>query len=123
MRKNVFLTSRMPPPRLSGFVIMETKMKKAQSIVEYAIAFVVVVSGIIAIGFIADARGVFQNHFDEVMQEMSMNNQPVAVVLNSDNSSEKDDSKTAASEENNSEEDDSTGVKAGGISAFGVWWK
>jgi hypothetical protein len=49
------------------------KMKKTQSIIEYAVAFVVVVAGIVAIGFIANAKGVFQNHFNDAMQEMGIN--------------------------------------------------
>lgn len=45
---------------------MKIRKKKTQSVIEYAIAFIVVASGIIAIGFIANAKGVFQNHFSEV---------------------------------------------------------
>ncbi|MCF7892884.1 MAG: hypothetical protein K9L77_01815 [Candidatus Omnitrophica bacterium] len=41
------------------------KKKKSQSVVEYAVAFMVVAASLISVGFIANAKGIFQNHFSE----------------------------------------------------------
>jgi tetratricopeptide (TPR) repeat protein len=46
--------------------MFKKQSNKAQSAVEYAVAFVVVVASLVSIGFIANAKGVFQNHFSEV---------------------------------------------------------
>lgn len=45
--------------------MFKKQSNKAQSAVEYAVAFVVVVASLVSIGFIANAKGVFQNHFSE----------------------------------------------------------
>lgn len=46
--------------------MLKKQSNKAQSVVEYAVAFVVVAASLVSIGFIANAKGVFQNHFSEV---------------------------------------------------------
>ncbi|MCF7872881.1 MAG: hypothetical protein K9L80_01570 [Candidatus Omnitrophica bacterium] len=47
------------------------RKKKTQSIVEYSVAFVVVAVGVVGISFIGNAKGVFQNHFDEATNQIN----------------------------------------------------
>jgi hypothetical protein len=51
--------------------MLKKQSNKAQSAVEYAVAFMVVVASLISIGFIANAKGIFQNHFGEAAGKVS----------------------------------------------------
>jgi hypothetical protein len=63
------------------------RKRKAQSVVEYAIMFTVVVGGLASVGFISNARGVFQNHFDAAVSEMAGNTGSVTAADYSDTGS------------------------------------
>jgi hypothetical protein len=51
--------------------MLKKQSNKAQSAVEYAVAFVVVVASLVSIGFIANAKGVFQDHFGEASDKVN----------------------------------------------------